>query len=415
LSKVNAFLIALGLWCFLIFSCPLIVWGGSFADVYKAGLKEYKNGNHKAAINLWKTLLIEYKNEAPPKHLYKVAYAAAQASEESGDDIQAAYYARQALSFVPDGQKAKEMLAELGKKNASTSMHSLMNDTSGEEPSKSVKLTPQQAEDAYNAGEVLAAEGKFDEAIEEYEKSATAGNSAACLALGNLYLTGTGVTASQKEAAKWIRKGAESGNIDAQYRLSRLYREGAGVVTDPDESLKWCKKAAEGGSPEAQCSLGLRYETGTDTDKKPEEAFRLYKLSADQGYADAQNNLATLYRQGIGTKADPTAAFALYKKAAEQGHALAQVSLGLCYSKGSGVEANPKEAALWLKKAADGGQAHAQFVYGYFLEEGKGIDKDFKEAAKYYEMAAKNGHPQALKSLAELKAKEDKGSGDKGN
>ena len=380
-----------------------VLWASPFGDMYKAGKVEYKKGNYDVAIKIWKTLLVEYKDKAKkPEHLYRVAVTAARAAQEKDDPVTAAFFARKALTFVPDGGAARKILSAVEKNKASDAISTLLSAVSDDGKDNGNPLTKEEAESALKAGQIFAADQNYEKAVEEYRKAGEAGNADACLALGNLYLSGTGVESSQKEAYIWIKKSAEHGNIDAQYRLSRLYREGAGVVTDTDESIKWCKKAAEAGSAEAQCSLGLRYENGTDIEKNLKEAVRLYEMAAKQGYADAQNNLATLYRQGAGAKADPAKAFELYKKAAEQDHDLAMVNLGLCYDMGMGVEKDPVKAASWMKKAADAGHNHACYVYGLFLQRGSGVEKNEKEAAVYFEKAAKDGHKQALKALSEL-------------
>ena len=416
-SFANLFIILV--FAFFFFA-PCTAFTSPFSDVYKAGVKQYKNKNYKAAVNLWGTLLLEYQRKAPPKHLYKVAVAASRACLEMGNDIEAAKYARKALIFVPDGDKAKKIIASIEKKNSKSEIDDLLSGSSSSGTSNRgsrvktdkhadfKKLTPEEANMAYQAGRSFAADKEYEKAAGEYKKAALSGNGDGCLALGNFYLTGIGVEESIKEAAVWIQKGAQVGNIEAMYKLSRLYKEGAGVTRDLAESVRWCKKAAAEGLPQAQFALAFRYETGSDVDKDLKEAVRLYKLAAKQGYADAQNNLGTLYRQGRGVKADSKVAFTYYQEAAKQGHGLAQVSLGLCYSKGIGAKKDSAQAALWLKKAADNDDkdAHAQYVYGFFLEKADGDKKDLKEAEKYYEMAAKNGHSQALKALSALKKKQ---------
>jgi uncharacterized protein len=59
------------------------------------------------------------------------------------------------------------------------------------------------------------------------------------VAQNNLALTGRGVPADAKLAAKWHAKAARQGLADAQHRLGLLYERGQGVERDDAEAARW--------------------------------------------------------------------------------------------------------------------------------------------------------------------------------
>lgn len=154
-------------------------------------------------------------------------------------------------------------------------------------------------------------------AIADLREIAYAGNVAAQVQLGVIYLTGDGVPKDDAEAVKWLRKAADQENPVAERYLAEMYFKGRGVPADPAEAAKWLRSASE------------------------------------QGDAQSEYNLAVLYTEGQGVPHNVKFAADWMRKAAEQNLAAGQQGLGVLYENGDGVPLNPSEAAAWYKKAVD--------------------------------------------------------------
>ncbi len=154
-------------------------------------------------------------------------------------------------------------------------------------------------------------------AIADLREIAYAGNVAAQVQLGVIYLTGDGVPKDDAEAVKWLRKAADQDNQVAERYLAEMYFKGRGVPADPAEAAKWLRSAAE------------------------------------QGDAQSEYNLAVLYTEGQGVPRNVKFAAEWMRKAAEQNLAAGQQGLGVLYENGDGVPLNPSEAAAWYKKAVN--------------------------------------------------------------
>ena len=152
---------------------------------------------------------------------------------------------------------------------------------------------------------------------------------------------------------RWLRKAAEQGDAKAQFLLGDMYVSGKGVTKDEVEAVRWLRKAAEQGDAEAQANLGLMYDIGEGVAQDNAEAARWYRKAAEQGHAGAQLLLGVIYATGKGVAEDDAEAARWLRKAAEQGKAEAQLRLGAMYS--TGVLTNYVAAYKWLNIAASTG------------------------------------------------------------
>jgi TPR repeat protein len=87
---------------------------------------------------------------------------------------------------------------------------------------------------------------RYTQAVFWFRKAAEQGDSDAQDELGNLYLSGEGVTKDYTQAREWFRKAAEQGDADAQESLGDLYGNGQGVTQDYAEAYFWYDLAAAG-------------------------------------------------------------------------------------------------------------------------------------------------------------------------
>ncbi|MBI5251121.1 MAG: SEL1-like repeat protein [Desulfomonile tiedjei] len=291
-------------------------------------------------------------------------------------------------------EKASKAITRLQSQGTSTPAGS---QTGGKtEPVKIASLPPgdqylQRATDLTNriaAGDESARKARTElygdsTARESLRRSAEAGDPRAQFHLGNILVSGTGVTKDYVEAVKWYRKGAEQGYAPAQVNLGTMYSSGQGVAKDHDEAVKLYRKAADEGYAFAQNNLGSAYEHGQGVAKDHDEAVKLYRKAAEQGLALAQNNLGSMYARGHGVGKDYNEALRWYRKAAEQGNSTAQLSLGIAYEHGQGVPKDYSEAVRWYRKAAEQGHARAQAFLAFMYRQGYGVQKDYKEALEW--------------------------------
>ena len=194
--------------------------------------------------------------------------------------------------------------------------------------------------------------------IAQYHRDAEQGNAMAQYNLGNLYCSGSGVTADGQKAMKLYHKAAAQGYAEAQYHLGLIYdgvRSSCNeVITKEDKDpVKWYLKAASQGHADAQFMLGRKYYGidgrygEVDLKENHKEAVKWYLKAAKQGHEEAQYNLGFMYQYGKAVEKDPEEGMKWYLKAAEQGHADAQYNLGLMYANMQ----NYVQAYMWLEIA----------------------------------------------------------------
>lgn len=156
-----------------------------------------------------------------------------------------------------------------------------------------------------------------------------------------------------------LKQQATDGNHQAQFDLANRYLSGNGVTKSQKQAIPWLKKAANGGIAPAQYNLGLLYEVGSGVKKSPATALSWYRKAADKGHARAQHNLGTLYAQGKGTAKSYKDAAYWFKKGSENGLADSLYSLGLMHEHGLGLPKNAKIATAYYNKALAAGSAEA--------------------------------------------------------
>ena len=88
---------------------------------------------------------------------------------------------------------------------------------------------------------------------------------------------------------------ATRGNMTAQLALGEMYLNGTGFKTNYPLAMKWLRKAADQGSPEAQDDVGWMYETGHGGAQDIDVGHRWFLRSANQGYAGGMDHMAESY------------------------------------------------------------------------------------------------------------------------
>ena len=85
----------------------------------------------------------------------------------------------------------------------------------------------------------------YTTAVQEFTPLAAEGNILAQTALGEMYLTGKGVSKDYNIALKWNMLAADQGNPIAQNNLAQMYFQGLGMVKNLETSVKWFTHSAE--------------------------------------------------------------------------------------------------------------------------------------------------------------------------
>lgn len=186
-----------------------------------------------------------------------------------------------------------------------------------------------EAESAFGRARTLAAEGKYAPAIAAMEFALEIEHRGALCLMGDLTLSGRGVTASPRAAAALYQRAAELGEVRATYRLGVLYSKNHGVRYDAGKAREYLTQAKTAGVEGAEQALEelearekkrlarkvyarscVAYRRGDR-----QEAARLRTLAARLGNPRATFLLGCMYDCGDGVPQDATRAKAFYSQA----------------------------------------------------------------------------------------------------
>ncbi|KAG0275349.1 hypothetical protein BGZ95_008900 [Linnemannia exigua] len=167
--------------------------------------------------------------------------------------------------------------------------------------------------------------------------------------------------AAEKDVAQ-LGISASRGDSAAQIALGDMYRDGNGVPRDDQSAFDWYHQAAEQGDPIGQIRLGELYQYGQGVPQDYEKSLEYYLMAANRGCIRAQREVADFHYNGRGVPKDYVKAMGWYRKAADQGDAGSQCKVGSLYEYGgaNGIGYDHLKAAEWYQKAADQGHAFAK-------------------------------------------------------
>ena len=228
--------------------------------------------------------------------------------------------------------------------------------------------SPVLADKAYD----LYQEGKYEEAIIEWEKI------------------------------------AYTGDTNAQNNLGIIYSSGTDVKKDCNKAIFWFRRAVNLGFPNSEYNLGTEYISGDCLPIDNIEGVRLITKSAEQGFESAQHYLGNLYKRGKIIPKNDELAFKWYSKAAAKDHKRSQYTLGYSYQYGDDfIKQDYQKAFKWYQKAATQFttiKAFDKAVYkmGEMYEYGYGTVKNLRLAKSYYNKASKLGVSGATKALERI-------------
>ena len=163
-----------------------------------------------------------------------------------------------------------------------------------------------------------------DEAAEQLEQLADAGDAHAQYIIGTAYRDGGLLIPDTAKAQKLLERAAEQDLDAAQYALGKLYLSDDADVHDSAKGIYWLKRSADNGNDYAAYRLGKEYLSGKNTVKDAETAVSYLRQAADNGSTYAQYLLGKLTLMGEGVPKDMDAAYEWFAAARDNGHAYAE-------------------------------------------------------------------------------------------
>ena len=163
-----------------------------------------------------------------------------------------------------------------------------------------------------------------DEAAEQLEQLADAGDAHAQYIIGTAYRDGGLLIPDTVKARRLLKHAAEQEIDAAQYALGKLYLSNDADVHDPAKGIYWLKRSADNGNDYAVYRLGKEYLSGNNVPKDASAAVEYLWQAADNGSAYAQYLLGKLTLMGEGVPKDTNAAYEWFAAARDNGHAYAE-------------------------------------------------------------------------------------------
>ena len=163
-----------------------------------------------------------------------------------------------------------------------------------------------------------------DEAAEQLEQLANAGDAHAQHIIGTAYRDGGLLIPDTVKARKLLERAAEQDLDAAQYALGKLYLSDDAGVHDSAKGIYWLKRSANNGNDFAAYRLGKEYLSGKNTIKDAKTAASYLRQAADNGSAYAQYLLGKLTLMGEGVPKDMDAAYEWFAAARDNGHTYAE-------------------------------------------------------------------------------------------
>ena len=166
------------------------------------------------------------------------------------------------------------------------------------------------------------------------------------------------------EAAEQLEQLADAGDTHAQYIIGTAYRDGGLLIPDTAKAQKLLERAAEQEIDAAQYALGKLYLSDDADVHDSAKGIYWLKRSADNGNDFAAYRLGKEYLSGKNVPKDASTAAEYLRQAANDGNAYAQYLLGKLTLMGEGVPKDMDTAQYWFSVAEQNGHTYA----GYFLD-----------------------------------------------
>ena len=211
------------------------------------------------------------------------------------------------------------------------------------------------------------------------------------LFLGNMYMTGRGVTEDPDRAFIWFHKAADQGLADAQFSLGYMYRFGHGVQSNVALAIDWLQKAAAQEHPRALGLLGCICLGSNTLTRDVARGLLLLEKAATKGSLLALNKLGVMHWYGEHVQVDLPRAQLLLEQAARRNFFLAQINLARFYLASNDKGKLPQAIAL-LESAVNQRAVQAMIILGGIYWHRL---QDPGRAFQLFQQAAQIGEPRA--------------------
>lgn len=160
----------------------------------------------------------------------------------------------------------------------------------------------------------------YSKALPYLQSAAKEGYGEACYLLGNMYMSGLGVTKNYEIAMRMYHRGLEFGYLSGDAEIGYMYNLGLGVQKNIHKAVSYYKKSAHKGIADGKLLLGICYWHGNGITQNKDSAFIFIREAIDSvkeltfdsnfGY----HILGQCYENGYGTNVNIKKAIECYTK-----------------------------------------------------------------------------------------------------
>lgn len=181
--------------------------------------------------------------------------------------------------------------------------------------------TASLANAAVTAGNAAYARKDYATAAAQFASACDNGSASACGVLGEMFVSGQGVSASGAKAAGPLAKACDGGMTAACGKLGILFDTGNGVSVNKKRAFDLFNGACSRSDNGSCYQLGRLYEAGQGTGVNVAQAASLYQKACTAGIADGCSSVGTMYVNGVHFAKSESQAEAFYKLACNKGGA----------------------------------------------------------------------------------------------
>lgn len=187
----------------------------------------------------------------------------------------------------------------------------------------------------------------------------------------------------------------ERGSMESCDTLGNMFVSGQGVSASATEAVKLFAKACQGGLGNGCYNLGVMLQNGNGVAKDEGKAVQLYAAACKDGVAMGCSNAGRSTLWGMGVNKDAALGVKLLELGCNGGDEHACSDLGVMMLGGiGGLTQDERKSVQLFKRACDGNVPTGCTNLAYMVEFGRGVQKNAALAAEIYSRAC-DAHPSA--------------------
>jgi uncharacterized protein len=172
---------------------------------------------------------------------------------------------------------------------------------------------------AVNAGNAAYVRKDYATAAAQFASACDNGSASACGVLGEMFLSGRGVSPSGAKAAGPLASACDGGIVAACGKLGILFDSGNGVNVNKKRAFDLFNGACSRSDIGSCYRLGRLYEAGQGTGANVAQAAALYQKACTAGIADACSSVGAMYEKGVHFARSDDQSLAFYELACAKG------------------------------------------------------------------------------------------------